>query len=204
MRRKAFTIIELVFVIVVVGIISATILPRMQRDNIYEMGEQVLSHIRYTQHMAMTDDVYDHMRADWYKARWHIDFVNGPCGVFYKVGSDSDLSSGTGDFSSTESAREPLTKTLIYNNTIPCAAKDGWYEDVLLKHKYNIVSMTSTCATQRIVFDHIGRPYTGLGGLTSLSGKMSNDCEYTFIDTNNNSATITVIAETGYAYITYN
>lgn len=204
MRKVAFTIIELVFVIVVIGILSAAVIPRMKRDNIYEMAEQVLSHIRYTQHMAMMDDVFDHTRLDWYKARWHIDFINGPCGVFYRIGSDSDLSSGTGDFSSMESARDPLTKTLIYNNTIPCAKKDGWYDDVLLETKYNIVSMTSTCDTQRIVFDHIGRPYTGLGGLTSLSGKMSSDCKYTFIDANNNSATMTITAETGYAYITYN
>lgn len=201
MKKSAFTMLELVFVIVVIGILAAAIIPRMDRDTIYEMSEQVLSHIRYTQHLAMTDNVYDDTQSNWYQARWHLDFVNGSCGVFYRVGSDSDLSSGTGDFSNTEAARDPLTKTLIYNNTTPCADHDGWYNDVLLGEKYNIVSMSSTCGTQRIVFDHIGRPYTGLGGVTS---KMNNDCNYTFTDGNGNQAIITVTAETGYAYITYN
>jgi prepilin-type N-terminal cleavage/methylation domain-containing protein len=202
--QKAFTMLELVFVIAVTGIIAMMIIPRMDRDNIYEMGEQVLSHIKYTQHLAMTDNVYDHTRNDWYKARWHIDFVNGSCGVFYRVGSDQDLSSGTGDFTQQESARDPLTKSLIYNNTSPCDYRDGWYEGVLLGQKYNVVSMTSSCNTQRIVFDHIGRPYTGFHMTSPQMTVMNNDCNYTFTDGNSNSITITVTAETGYSYITYN
>ena len=202
--QKAFSMLELVFVIVVTGIIAMTIIPRMDRDNIYEMGEQVLSHIKYTQHLALTDNVYDHTRNDWYKARWHIDFVNGSCGVFYRVGSDRDLSSGTGDFTNLEAARDPLTKTLIYNNTTPCAVRDGWYGGVLLGQKYNVVTMASSCNTQRIVFDHIGRPYTGFHINTPQLSLMNRDCNYTFTDGNGNSATITVTGETGYSYITYN
>ncbi len=204
MKRSAFTMLELVFVIVVIGILALAIIPRIDRDNIYEMGDQVLSHIKYTQHLAMIDNVYDHQLSSWYKARWHVEFVNGSCGVFYRVGSDRDLSSGTGDFTSTESARDPLTNGLIYNNTSPCDYQDGWFNNVLLGKKYNIVSMSSTCGTQRIVFDHIGRPYTGLGGGSSTASKMNSDCNYTFTDGNSNSATITVTKETGYSYITYN
>ena len=201
--KKAFTMLELVFVIVVIGILAMTIIPRMDRDNIYEMSEQVLSHIKYTQHLAMTDNVYDHTRSDWYQARWHLNFVNGSCGVFYRVGSDSDLSSGTGDFTNFEAARDPLTKELIYNNTSPCDYRSGWFNGVLLGKKYNVTGMTSSCGTQTIAFDHIGRPYMGVGGTTAAAGKMQNDCDYTFADGNGNSVKITVTAETGYAYITY-
>ena len=51
--------LELVFVIVIIGILAAAIIPRMDRDSIYEASEQLLSHIRYTQHLAMTDNIYD-------------------------------------------------------------------------------------------------------------------------------------------------
>ncbi|MEA3373237.1 MAG: type II secretion system protein [Campylobacterota bacterium] len=207
MKRLAFTMLELVFVIVVIGILSAAIIPRMDRDSIYEMGEQVLSHIKYTQHLAMTDNVYNHKESKWYIARWHIDFVNSStCGAYYSVGSDADLTNtvnglNIGRYTSQEAARDPLTNTLIYNNT--CTDHDGWYNDVMLGKKYNIVSMTSTC-TKRIIFDHIGRPYTAFNTSSHVANKMNNDCNYTFTDGSGNSATITVTAETGYSYITYN
>ncbi|MBN2895607.1 MAG: type II secretion system protein [Campylobacterales bacterium] len=56
--RRALTMIELVFVIVVIGILSAVLIPRMERDSLREAALQVASHIRYTQHLAIVDDKY--------------------------------------------------------------------------------------------------------------------------------------------------
>ena len=57
-NKKAFTMLELVFVIVVSGILAATFIPRFDRDNLQEAADQVISHIRYTQHLAMVDDKF--------------------------------------------------------------------------------------------------------------------------------------------------
>ncbi|MDQ7060006.1 MAG: type II secretion system protein [Sulfurimonas sp.] len=65
--KKAFTMIELIFVLVVVGILAAVILPRTKTNPLQEAAIQLLSHIRYTQHLALVDDVYDANDANWYK-----------------------------------------------------------------------------------------------------------------------------------------
>ncbi|MCF6310454.1 MAG: type II secretion system GspH family protein, partial [Sulfurimonas sp.] len=57
--KKAFTMLELVMVIVVIGILAAVMLPRVASDRLAEAATQVISHIRYTQHLAMVDDQFD-------------------------------------------------------------------------------------------------------------------------------------------------
>ena len=72
--NKAFTMIELVFVIIVIGILSATIIPRIQTNHNAETAINLVSQIRYTQHLALVDDNYDATTSDWYKKRWSIIF----------------------------------------------------------------------------------------------------------------------------------
>lgn len=89
--KRAFTMIELVMVMVVVGILVAVALPRLNRDNVYQAANQVASHIRYAQHLAMQDDKFVPTAAMssyanvtrrntearfWYKGRWQILFFN--------------------------------------------------------------------------------------------------------------------------------
>ena len=64
---NAFTLIELVFVIVVVGVLAAAIIPRIQTNPVKEAAIQLLSHIRYTQHLAMVDDKYNSNDSAWFK-----------------------------------------------------------------------------------------------------------------------------------------
>ncbi len=115
-KKYAFTMLELVFVIVVAGILTAAIVPRFDRNNLQEAADQLISHIRYTQHLAMVDDKF---LADrnlsrfssllkskkellyWYKGRWQIYFFNvsgeTPSYSFasYTVFSDSPSGSQT-------------------------------------------------------------------------------------------------------------
>lgn len=203
MIKSAHTLLELVFVILIVGLISMVLIPRMDRDNIHEMAEQVLAHIRYTQHMAMTHSVYDDRESRWFRARWQLRFVNASkCGLLYYVGSDRDFDS-SGSIEAMEAARDPLTRELIYNINTVCEKRDGWHSGVLLGEHYGIARVNSSCNTQTIAFDHIGRPYTGVGGMSSTDALMREDCHYTFTDTGGSRVQITVTAETGYAYITY-
>ncbi len=73
--KHAFTMIELVFVIIVVGILSVMIALNFQENTLRQAANQVVSHIRYTQHLAMMDNKFDTNNGKWFRQRWQIRFV---------------------------------------------------------------------------------------------------------------------------------
>ena len=110
--KKAFTMIELVFVIVVIGILAAVIIPSTRTNPLQEAAIQLLSDIRYTQHLAMVDDKYSANDANWEKGRWQMVFAFTGAAVDYNpsytIFSDKDTGSGYGgDASSGEMAKNP-------------------------------------------------------------------------------------------------
>lgn len=72
--KKAFTLLELVFIIVVIGILAAVIIPRTKTNHNAETAIKLISEIRYTQHLALVDDKYNSNDSTWYKKRWQIMF----------------------------------------------------------------------------------------------------------------------------------
>jgi len=95
MKRNAFTMLELVLVIVVMGILASMAIPRMERDTRQEVADNILSAIRYTQHLALMDDKTDPTDVKWQMLLWHIRFshytlTNGDKRWFYTISSNSD------------------------------------------------------------------------------------------------------------------
>ena len=78
MRRLAFTMIEMVFVIVVLGIIAAVAIPSMDQDRSQEGTDAVISYIRLTQQMALSDDVHEWNDGNWQRKFWRIEIES--CG----------------------------------------------------------------------------------------------------------------------------
>lgn len=92
--KKAFTLIELVIVIVVIGIIAAFSIPRLGKSDLIQASDQLISNIRYTQHLALIDDKFDPTDKDYFKKDWRVNFYQDGSNWWYKVGSgssDSDL-----------------------------------------------------------------------------------------------------------------
>jgi len=227
MTRKAFTMIELVFVIVVIGIITSIILPRINRDNLYEAAQQVVSHIKYTQHLAMIDDVYDNSDSTWYKNRWQIKFsnTNGTDNKWAYV-IFSDYENKDGNPNENEIAVNPIdsSKRLTggYSGGLIEYGDDKASEKLNLGHNYNINDIDfSGCqignnnGKKRIFFDNLGRPFTNNpelldnpfknGGSSYLLRSqcnielcLVNDCT---LATSNEKITIIIEQETGYTYI---
>lgn len=195
MRQTAFTMLELVFVIVVVGILSVALIPRFERDQAAEAAFQIERHIRLAQHHAMVDDRYDGS-SDWEKEMWQIAFThstanNGDC---YDVFSDRNR---LGNVSTNEAAIDPLTKKPLFSNN--CDESGDYNGDVLLWKQYgvNSVSLSSACGSNKyIAFDHLGRPYSQIGA------RLSADCVITLSTNDGHSADITVFQETGFAKVT--
>ena len=82
--KKAFTLVELIFVVVVIGILAFALWPTKQPTQALEAARQIVAHIRYTQHLALNDDKFathtygtgDSIAKDWYKRLWRITFSN--------------------------------------------------------------------------------------------------------------------------------
>lgn len=178
--KKAFTMIELVFVIIVVGILAAIALPRADVNNLNEAADQIVSHIRYTQHLAMQDNKFNPADQFWYRSRWEIRFCldgtnpggqcsigGGETGWGYSIYSDSGTYNGNPAVG--ELAVNPQNPSQLmtsgYNGTI-LPTNGRTMEELRLTRKYGIESITfgAICGqdgAKSISFDSFGRPLYG-------------------------------------------
>ncbi len=174
--KKSFTLLELVFVIVLIGIISAVMIPRTGSNSLREAAIQLVSHIKYTQHLAMMDDKFDlndiANNKQWFQSRWQLVFSTSGGGMFYWIFSDfkgSSTGNPDANSASSEVAKNPLNSNLYligstYRNFFAGSA-NRISKELDLKNKYGIkdVKFTggSASTTKRIMFDHLGRPIQG-------------------------------------------
>jgi len=214
--KKAFTMIELVFVLVVIGILAATIIPRVQTNPLQEAAIQLISHIRYTQHLAMVDDKFDTTDSNWYKKRWQIVFSNAvvpDSTVAYTIFADTATaatSTFSGDADVSEIAKNPENTLKLLTGGYASAISSTHSQvtkklNLELSYGVTSVALSGGCNQGlRIAFDHLGRPMKG-----DLSGNNAAYESDNLIQTNctikltdgSKSVSIIVTPETGYAYI---
>ncbi|WP_294957173.1 type II secretion system protein [Sulfurovum sp.] len=213
MGKKAFTMIELVLVIVVLGILAALAIPRMERDLRQEAADNVLSAIRYTQHLALVDDKHKFDNPKWQERFWHIVF--GSCtgsDKYYMVGSDDDMTGSTNAyFTQNEAALDPTTgKPMFWTNGVDCSngGDSTVSASIFISKKYGINSIGTSggCGNLYLGFDHLGRPYGDKfpnSGTPDYNGTITGDCNITFgfSDSSITDFSIIIKKETGYAYI---
>lgn len=211
MKRFAFTMLELVFVIIVIGILAVLAMPNFTTNPLQQAAEQVASHIRYTQHLAMVDDKYDPSDENWARTKWQLEFkrVGSPgayTSLYYEVYSDMDKGGNSDVTTHKESATDPLSGLLL----------DGITNATELTN-YGItnISMTASCrdssstAIGEISFDNLGRPHFYVTSTKPPASNINqylllNDCNITLTHDTEGNATITIRPETGYVSITYN
>ncbi|MFA6396890.1 MAG: hypothetical protein WCW84_13080 [Sulfurimonas sp.] len=180
MKRFAFTLLELVFVIIVIGILAITAMPNFASHALTDASEQVARHIRYAQHLSMMDDVYNPADANWYKKRWMINICQ-PAYTITRI-----------DGSAT--ATDPLTRKVM----------DGT-GDLSLAGKYNVNSVVVADGKCKIAFDNLGRPYSFISAYTPTSpmdGLMDTNSSIALNHTDGNT-TIVIRPQTGYVSVTY-
>lgn len=220
--KKAFTMLELVVVIVVIGIIAAAALPRINDDHIAEAADQVVSHIRYTQHLAMQDSKFDPTDANWFRRRWSITFTQAAfCGGAneWRYSVYHDDGDTTGNLNSVnEVARDPLDPNRFMSS--------GWAgipnaDCANVSNKYNLttnfgitsVQFRGVCGQaglQTLSFDEFGRPMRSVstpngGGATRGYNRLiysGQNCQIV-LTTARRTATITITPETGFLQVTF-
>jgi type II secretory pathway pseudopilin PulG len=221
--------VELVFVIVVVGILSAMLIPKMQGDRLQEAADQVISHIRYTQHLAMVDDRFDPTgrNSEWYKERWQIYFMHHASVKddktlywSYAIFTDtSNLHAGSPEFHEIAVNPSDPSKRLIGGSS--SVVTKIWYDnstttkEMNLGKKYDITDVVfdDSCSngagahkSSRIAFDYLGRPMkgdiSGLVGAYDTTHMITKPCLITlFAGRADNNITISIEPETGFAQI---
>lgn len=210
--KKAFTMLELVFVIVVVGILSFMAASRFERNTLQEAADQVVGHIRYTQHLAMINDKFISTDATWYKTRWQIIFstsatyTNGK--ISYSIFSDM-AGSHTGQADISEIAKNPLDNSKLlsggYAGTFYTSDSRATKE-MNIGNKYGIdtYSLSGGCANSRISFDYLGRPITGDSSTSTAayitSRIIKTQCRVT-LQSGTNAIVIAIEPETGFTHI---
>jgi len=210
--KKAFTLLELVFVVIVIGILAVVILPSTKSNPLYEAANQLISDIRYTQHLAIVDDVYDKNTSHWYRGRWQLlynksDSSSGETGGYYAITIFSDSGAtqkGTPELS--KIAVNPLdTDKLLsggYSGEIDWEDKQAT-KAMNIGYKYDIDSITqSGCSGQRIAFDNKGRPFVGGDSSwdSTVKGALTEKCIFT-LHHGTESVSITIEPETGYVHL---
>ena len=215
MKRVAFTMLELVFVIVVLGILAALAMPRLDRDLKQEAADHILSNIRYTQHLALTDNKHKFDKAKWQQRFWRIVFSTcSGTDRYFMVGTDDNMEDASNAFfDQNESALDPRTgKPLFWTNGQDCSnGGDGTVsEDVFISKKYGITAVTSSgsCSNTaksmgHIGFDNLGRPHYGFSNSSqpNYASIISTKCTFTFTMSDGDTFSIDIEPETGYAFI---
>lgn len=143
--KKAFTLLELVFVIVIAGILAFVLIPKSSDTKLLESANQLISHIRYAQQLALNNDQFDPNDENWYKKMWRIEFENNGT---YKVWRGNEAKS---------------------NKIAPDPANPGQkLKDVQLKR--GIIAKGS-----KVIFDELGRVYSEQAANKSYEHKIEQN-----------------------------
>jgi len=206
--------IELVFVIIVLGILASVAMDRTDRDLKQEASETILSHIRLAQQLALSDNKH---RSDndvrWQTSYWRFQFSNcsftGNVKPIYAVGS-APLN---GNLSKITSAIDPINGKYLFGSCTETSNGPDVSEDVFAGRHFGVKKMkltgcigTSNTADRgkNFGFDYLGRLHIKLqqyDGTNFFDNIATRDCNLTVTMSDDDNFTITIEAETGHSFI---
>ena len=225
--KKAFTLIELVFVVIVLGILTFALWPKKQPTQALEAARQIVAHIRYTQHLALNDDKFathkdgtSSIAKDWYKRLWRITFSSSEVDKKCKSGGwryavYQNISRGLSDGGQPNGANEAASNPAQAGKVLSACysgLSTNTSDELNLGQTYKIDRIDfSQFATdsriQGIIFDELGRAYPrGDWAVPYDNGRAfsQGDGSYGRIKLSakdGSRANILVFGETGYACV---
>ena len=206
MRKiDAFSLIELVIVIVIIGILLSITAINFKSDDLLKAANQVAFHLRYTQHLALIDDKFNPEDNNWFKARWQIYFIKtieSKSVLHYAIFSDSGKYSGSPD--RYEIAKNPLNPSKVLAIAHAGISSINPTDELDLMSKFNIkdIELMDVCShynSTRISFDQLGRPYKGnpKSSTNSTQNLITSTCKIRLTHQNNSCIDIDITPITG-------
>jgi len=207
--KKAFNLIEIIFVLILLSIILTFSIPKKQLSKIHLAKQQIITHLKYTRYIAMLDNKYHYNDNLWYKKLWNLKFLkcNKNIGGIYYVIYSNTINPNRWNISKEETLKDPLTNNYIYS-TSKCQ-QDNLYDKskyVLLSNYYSIndirISCNQTSSLGQIYFDNNGSAYSYIdndyGKINKY--KIKENCTLILKDIYNKEVNITIEGNTGYIY----
>ena len=226
--KRAFTLTELIFVIIIVSILAYFAANRFKKDTLTPASYQLLDHIKYTQSLALNQDMFvpspyfatyrtnstqqEKESKQWFKKWWQIVFHRNSS---YSIFSDHPTTGSSNEFDRQPDtngdliAKDPLTSKCILGNLNGNGVKGCTkFEFANFRDKYHVeISKVKGCGrSKHLLFDSFGRPHCS---------KSSNDDDlnpYTEflheqfcieLTKDNDTNAIFIKPITGYAYIKF-
>ncbi|MGE4294852.1 MAG: Tfp pilus assembly protein FimT/FimU [Campylobacterales bacterium] len=217
--RRGFTVIEIIFVVTIVAILIGIAAPRLlEKDDLSLAADQVIGHIRYTQHLALMDDRFDPNDARWFESRWQIYFHSNAGSddkLAYTIFKDNNYNNNP-DPNLDEIARNPLDRSKFltggFNSIVPIPVTDPSADPTLcLGCTYDItgINFSPSCTnhqgetqSRRISFGEIGRPYYQNADTNPYRSdrRVLTVCTITLTHQSGDTARICIEPETGYTH----
>lgn len=197
--KKSFSLIELIFVIVLIGIISSAIIPQTQISKLNLAANKIILYLNYTRYIAHIDNKHNIEDDEWEKKRWTLKFQRCSSttgGLYYVVYSDT--SGGTAHFKKAETLKDPLSNKYLYSG-YDCENSYDESKYILLTKEFGVnkvdVSCNTTSSIGQISFGYDGKIYSNLG---TTPKQIEESCRIKLFDKNNEFVTISIEPNTGY------
>ena len=197
--KKSFSLIELIFVIAIVAIISSIIIPKTNISKLNLAADKIILYLNYTRYISHIDNKYDVEDNEWKKKRWTLKFQrcsSSVGGLYYVIYSDA--SGGTAHFKKSETLKDPLSNKYLYSSS-GCQTRYDESKYILLTKEYGVtkvdVSCNTTDAIGQISFGYDGKIYSQLG---KTPKEILKRCEIKLYDDKQNFETITIEPKTGF------
>jgi len=197
----AFSLLELIFVIVLIAIISSTIISKTEISKLQLATDKIVLYLNYTRYIAFVDSKFDIDDVEWERKRWTLKFQN--CsdtnnGMYYIV--YSDMSGGTAAFKKDECMKDPLSLKYLYSG-YDCEPSSNESKNILLTKEFGVhkveVSCNITSTIGQISFGADGKIYSQLG--TNIK-EIDEQCLLKLYDINDDYTTIAIEPKTGYIH----
>ncbi len=209
-KRKGFSLLELIIVVVVLGILASYTVPRLNRDTRAEAINHMLTMIRYTQNLALHDTKHQRNDTRWQRAYWRFQIYKcaNKTGLFYMIGTDTSDDSEknlNGKLNRGEVAVDPANgKYTFWSTYEECGSEENndtlmqqVSPNIFITQKYGINEVTfkscniyknkedgkaDSTTVKHVGFDSFGRPHKSFLGSDKPNhfGYQLKTCKITF------------------------